>query len=167
MGDYEHRHRQRLEHLGQLAPPGRIEVRRRLVQHEDLRVHGEHGRDGDPAPLPEGQVVRWPPGEALTANARSEAATLFRLYWSLPRSRAITPHASRPAGSTQLMALRAPRRGVNPIDPVGQPGAAPWRSKPCPAAAGSPAPSSLIHLNANSGEAQLRGGQRGIDEASV
>jgi hypothetical protein len=37
------------------------------------------------------------------------------------RSRADTPHASRPAGSTQLMALRAPRRAVNRIDPWDNP----------------------------------------------
>ena len=35
-----------------------IEVRRRLVEHEHLRVHREHGGDRDPPALPEAEVVR-------------------------------------------------------------------------------------------------------------
>ena len=37
---------------------GRVEVRRRLVEDEDLGLHREHGGHGDPAALPERQVVR-------------------------------------------------------------------------------------------------------------
>ena len=46
--------------LGELAPAGRVQVGRRLVQHQDLRPHGQHGGDRDPAALAERQVVRRP-----------------------------------------------------------------------------------------------------------
>ena len=63
MGHHEDGDVEGADDVGQLAARGRVEVRGRLVEHEDLRVHGEHRRDGDPSPLAEGQVVRRPVGE--------------------------------------------------------------------------------------------------------
>ena len=39
--------------LGEFAAAGRVEVGRRLVEHQDLRVHRQHRRHRDPAALPE------------------------------------------------------------------------------------------------------------------
>ena len=44
--------------VGELPPGGRVEVRGRLVEHEQLRLHREHRRDRDPPALPEAEVVR-------------------------------------------------------------------------------------------------------------
>ena len=49
---------------------GRVEVGRRLVEDEDLGAHGEHGGDGDPAALAEGEVVRGPVGEVAHPDRR-------------------------------------------------------------------------------------------------
>ena len=58
VGDEQHRDVQRPQDVGELAARGRVEVGRRLVEHQDLRLHGEHRGDGDPAALAEGEVVR-------------------------------------------------------------------------------------------------------------
>ena len=69
VGDHEHGDVERAQDVGELAPRRRVEVRRRLVEHEDLGSHREHGRDGDPPALAEGQVVRRPVGEVAHPDA--------------------------------------------------------------------------------------------------
>ena len=44
--------------VGELAPGGRVEVRRRLVEHEQLGLHREHRGHRHPPALPEAEVVR-------------------------------------------------------------------------------------------------------------
>lgn len=45
--------------VGELTAAGRIGVRQRLVQHEDLRLHGQDSRDNHPTPLAERELMRW------------------------------------------------------------------------------------------------------------
>ena len=68
VGHHQHGDLERAQDAGELASRGRVEVRRRLVQHEDLRAHGQHGRDRDPAALAEGEVVRRAVGEVGDAH---------------------------------------------------------------------------------------------------
>ena len=68
VGDHQHRHVERAQDVGELAARGGVEVGRRLVEHQDLRLHRQHGGDRDPAALAEGQVVRRPVGEVGHAD---------------------------------------------------------------------------------------------------
>ena len=63
VGDHQHRHVERAQDVGELAARGGVEVGRRLVEHQDLRLHRQHGGDRDPAALAEDEVVRRPVGE--------------------------------------------------------------------------------------------------------
>ena len=49
---------QALDGVNDLAPALRVEHRRRLVEHDALRAHGDHARDGDALLLPAGEQVR-------------------------------------------------------------------------------------------------------------
>ncbi len=55
--DHQDRHVQRAQDVCQFAAGGGVEVGGGLVEDEDLRFHGEDGRDGHPAALSEGEVV--------------------------------------------------------------------------------------------------------------
>ena len=58
VGDEERRDVEAEDDLGQLAAGHRVEVRRRLVEHEDVGPHRQHGGQGDPPALAEAEVVR-------------------------------------------------------------------------------------------------------------
>ena len=62
VSDHQHGHVERAQDVGELAPRRGIEVGGRLVEDEDLGLHRQHGRDGDPAALTEAEVVRGPVG---------------------------------------------------------------------------------------------------------
>ena len=69
VGDHQHRHVEAAQDVGELAPRGGVEVGRRLVEHEDLGLHRQHGGDRDPAALAVGQVVRRAVDEVGHADA--------------------------------------------------------------------------------------------------
>ena len=58
MGHHEQREVEPVEDLDEVAASGRVEVRGRLVQHEQLGAHGQDRGDGDATALPEAEVVR-------------------------------------------------------------------------------------------------------------
>ena len=58
VGDDQHRALDAVERLDQLAAGARVEVRARLVEHEQARVHRQHGGDRDAAALAEAELVR-------------------------------------------------------------------------------------------------------------
>ena len=70
VGDHQRRDVERAHDVGELAAGRRVEVRRRLVEHQDLGLHRQHGRDRDPAALPEAEVVGRPVGEVAPCRRR-------------------------------------------------------------------------------------------------
>ena len=84
-----------VEHLEQLAPRARVEVRRRLVEHEQPRVHREHGRDRHAPPLAERELVRRAVRHVLHPHGRQRV----RHARAAPRSRA-RPRLSGPKATS-------------------------------------------------------------------
>src|SRR5665811_1489478 len=50
-------------YLSQVSARARVEIRTRLVEHQDVRPHAEDGGRGHPLPLAEGEVVCGPLSE--------------------------------------------------------------------------------------------------------
>jgi len=50
-----------------------VELGRRLVEQDELRPHGQGGREADPLQLPAGELVRAPPGQVLRADCPERA----------------------------------------------------------------------------------------------
>ena len=65
VGDHQRRDAETPHDVGELTARHRIEVRRGLVEHEDVWPHREHGRGRDSATLTEAQVVGRPVGVGL------------------------------------------------------------------------------------------------------
>ena len=115
VGDHQHGHVQRPHDVGELPARRRVEVGRRLVEHQDLRLHRQHGGDRDPAPLAEGEVVRRPVdelGHADHAPARSSpgrrarAPEIPRLVGPNATSARTEPMNSWSSGSWKTMPTR-------------------------------------------------------------
>ena len=72
----------------------RVEVGRRLVEHQDLRVHGEDGRDRHPASLAEAEVMRRAIGEGFHADGVERAHARRRRARPPGRPRFAGPNAT-------------------------------------------------------------------------
>jgi hypothetical protein len=66
--DDEHGALDPVEHLEELAAGARVEVRRGLVEDEELGLHGEHRGDRDAAALAHRELVRRPVGGIAHAD---------------------------------------------------------------------------------------------------
>src|SRR6478752_1796285 len=68
VGHHQHGDVERPQDARQLTSRRGVEVRRGPVEHQDLGAHRQHGGDGAPPPLAEGQVVRCAVGEVTDAD---------------------------------------------------------------------------------------------------
>ena len=73
--DDDERALDRLQDVEQLAARARVEIRGGLVEHEQRRLHREHGRDRDAASLAERELVRRAVADVAHAHGTRAAAT--------------------------------------------------------------------------------------------
>ncbi len=90
--DDEHRALERLEHLEQLSPRAGIEVGRRLVEHEQGRLHRQDGRDRHAPALAERELVRAAVCDVLHPHGAQ------RRSHAILEPRAGEPEVERPEG---------------------------------------------------------------------
>ena len=84
----------RVERLDQLAAGARVEVRARLVEHEQARVHRQHGGDRDPPPLAEAELVRRAVGVLAHAHGVQRASCTRSSTSGLESPRLSGPNAT-------------------------------------------------------------------------
>ena len=88
----------RVERLQQLAARARVQARRRLVEHEQPRVHRQHGRDRHAAALAERELVRRAVGDVLHPHGRQRATRPVASRRRTPRFSGPNATSSRTVG---------------------------------------------------------------------